>query len=172
MASAKPHAPRSTSRDARIRRVSAIGLGRTALARGEWRDAKRAFEQALRREVTPEALEGLAMAGWWLDDADTVFDCRERAYRLYHDRHDRVGAARMAVWIAWDYGSFRGEQAVSHGWLRRARQLLEGQKDSPERAWLAVREGNAALFDDADPDSTKRFSNEAIRVGLAIGNLE
>src|SRR5260221_84023 len=30
----------------------------------------------------PEALEGLGLAGWWLDLADVAFDSRERAYRL------------------------------------------------------------------------------------------
>ena len=126
-----------------------------ALARGEWRDARRAFEQALQRDPTPEAFEGLAAAAWWLDLADVVFDSRERAYRLYLDRKDAVGAARMAVWIGWDYAAFRGEQAVSQGWLRRAHQLLDGHGDCAERAFLAIREGNAALLEDSDPDCAR-----------------
>jgi len=159
-------------RETRIRRMSAMGLGRAALERGAWRDARRAFEQALRREVTPEALEGLGMASWWLDDAEAVFDCRERAYALYLDHHDQIAAARLAIWIGWDYGSFRGEQAVAHGWLRRARQLLDGRADCTERAWLAIREGNGALFDDADPSRARACADEAIRVGRSIGDID
>jgi len=44
------------------------------------------FADALAREETPEALEGLSWAAWWLDDADAVFDAREQAYRLYRRR--------------------------------------------------------------------------------------
>jgi ATP/maltotriose-dependent transcriptional regulator MalT len=145
--------------------VGALDLGREALRRGEWSDARRAFESAIRREPTADALEGLGLAAWWLDQADIVFDSRERAYRLYLDHEDRIGAARLAVWIAWDYSSFRGEQAVSHGWLRRARQLLQGHDDCAERGWLAIREGNAALFEDGDPDRARAFAEEAVRVG-------
>src|SRR5580765_7609048 len=97
-----------------LRRAGGLDLGRAALARGEWMDARRAFESALAVEETPEALEGLGMAAWWLDLSDVVFDRRERAYRLYLDREEVQSAARMAVWIGWDYASFRGEQAVSH----------------------------------------------------------
>ena len=38
---------------------------------------------------TPGAFEGLSWAAWWLDDAETVFAARERAYRLYRERGDR-----------------------------------------------------------------------------------
>lgn len=77
-------------------------LGDEALARGAWGDARAAFERALAARESPEALEGLGLAGWWLDLADVVFDSRERAYRLYGDRGDRTAAARAAVWLAWD----------------------------------------------------------------------
>src|SRR5436190_3368966 len=77
-----------------------------ALARGEWEIARTSFEAALCHRESPEALEGLGLAGWWLDLADVVFDAREHAYRLYRDRGDCRGAARLAVWIAWDTGRF------------------------------------------------------------------
>jgi hypothetical protein len=92
-----------------------------AFARGDWEAARAAFEQAVRERESPEALDGLGLAGWWLDLADVVFDSPERAYRLYHDRGDRRGAARVAVWIAWDTWFFRGEHAVANGWLQRGR---------------------------------------------------
>ena len=38
--------------------------------------------------VVTEALEGLALAAWWLDAGDLVFKSRERAYRLYRQRGD------------------------------------------------------------------------------------
>jgi len=79
--------------------------GDAALARGAWTDARDAFDRALAVQETPESLEGLATAGWWLDLADVVFDARERSYRLYRTRGDRVAAARVAIWMAWDSAS-------------------------------------------------------------------
>ena len=100
--------------------------GDNALVRGAWAEAREEFEKSLRTDELPEALEGLGSAAWWLDLADLVFDSRERAYLLYLARGDRTDAARVAVWLAWDYWAFRGESAVTNGWLKRARRLLEG----------------------------------------------
>jgi hypothetical protein len=71
-----------------------------ALARADREVVRGAFKQALRERKSPEALEGLGLAGWWLDLADLGFDSRERAYRLYRDRGDRLGAARLAIWTS------------------------------------------------------------------------
>jgi hypothetical protein len=119
--------------------------GDDALARGAWIEAGDAFDADLRRHETPEALEGLGLAAWWLDLADRVFDSRERAYRLYLAADDPRGAARVAVWLGWDYWAFRGEPAVANGWLQRARRLLEDQPPCAERAWLDLREGSFAI---------------------------
>src|SRR6478609_1626506 len=113
-----------------------------ALARGDWEVAREGFTQALSKRESPEALEGLGLAGWWLDLADVVFDSRERAYRLYLARDDRKGAARVAVWLAWDCWAFRGEDAVANGWLQRARRHLDNEPEGSERAWLELREGS------------------------------
>ena len=75
-------------------------LGDVALAHGDWEAAQAAFARALDVKEMPEALEGQGLAAWWLDNAQIVFDSRERAYRLYRDRGDRRGAARIAVWLA------------------------------------------------------------------------
>jgi regulatory LuxR family protein len=136
--------------------------GNDALARGQWTDARRAFEAALAGDETPEALEGLALAAWWLDDERTVFDARARAYTLYLEREDRRSAARVAVWIAWDCRAFRGETAVSNGWLQRAHRHLEGLPESPELAWLEARESQLTLGDDGDPDRAYRLLNNQV----------
>ena len=46
---------------------------------GRWEAARACFEQTLTSVETPEAYEGLSWAAWWLDDADAVFEMRERA---------------------------------------------------------------------------------------------
>ena len=164
--------------DPRRERVTTIGptddldSGRAALGRGDWQAARRAFEASLRTGENPEALEGLGLAAWWLDLSDIVFDVRERAYRTYRERDDNLGAARMAVWLAWDTAAFRGEQAIANGWLQRAHRLLEGRPAATEHAWLALRSGAFALLEDGDPDEAARLASEAVRIGQALGALD
>ena len=79
-----------------------IAFQRAVAARAGLEQARSAFEAALAEGETGDALEGLGLAAWWLDLADIVFDARERAYRIYHEQHNRTAAARVAVWLAWD----------------------------------------------------------------------
>jgi LuxR family transcriptional regulator, maltose regulon positive regulatory protein len=121
-----------------------LAAGWARLADGEWAAASAAFADALAREETPEALEGLSWAAWWLDDDEALFDARERAYRLYRRRGEPASAARMANWLAADQLDFRGAVAVAGGWLRRARRLLDPLELGPEHGWLAFHEGYVA----------------------------
>ena len=68
----------------------ACAAGDEALTRGEWTVAREAFDASLEGGETPEALEGLGLAAWWLDLADVVFDSRERA----HNKTLPVGGIR------------------------------------------------------------------------------
>ena len=155
-----------------IRPLKGLDAGRAGLDRGDWQAARLAFEVSLKTDENPEALEGLGLAAWWLDLADVVFDVRERAYRIYRERDDSLGAARMAVWLAWDTAAFRGEQAVANGWLQRAHRLLEGRPDATEHAWLALRSGVFALLDDGDPEEAEKLASEAVRIGQALGAVD
>ena len=152
--------------------IDGLDAGRSALDRGDWQAARLAFEGSLETGESPEALEGLGLAAWWLDLSDVVFDVRERAYRVYREREDGLGAARMAVWLAWDTAAFRGEQAIANGWLQRARRLLEGRPDAVEHAWLALRSGVFALLDDGDPEEAERLASEAVRIGQTLGSVD
>ena len=120
--------------------------GWTALAQGRWEAARTAFADALKDDESPETLEGLSWAAWWLDDVDAVFDARERAYRLYRRRGSAACAARMATWLAADHLDFHGALAVANGWLQRARRLLQTIELSPDHGWLAFHEGHIALI--------------------------
>ena len=65
-----------------------VSKGWTALSGGLWKEARASFEQELEAGESAEALEGLSWAAWWLDDAETVFEARERAYHRYRKRRD------------------------------------------------------------------------------------
>src|ERR687898_665072 len=121
-----------------------LATGWARLADGEWDAAKASFEGALADEESPDALEGLSWDSCWLDDADAVFDARERAFRLYRKRGEPASAARMAAWLAADQLDFRGAIAVASGWLQRAARLLEPLERGPDHGWLAFHEGYIA----------------------------
>jgi LuxR family transcriptional regulator, maltose regulon positive regulatory protein len=124
--------------------LTRLDAGWAALSEGRWGQARSSFEDSLADEETPEAVEGLSWAAWWLDDAQTVFDARERAFRLYRERGDAPSAARMATWLAADQLDFSGAWAVASGWLQRSHRLLDPLEPGPDHGWLAFHEGYIA----------------------------
>lgn len=146
--------------------------GTDALSCGEWEDARHAFERALALQEDAHALEGLGLAAWWLDLTATVFDARERAYRLYRERGETRAAARVAVWLGWDYAAFRGEPAVARGWFGLARELLADDTTCAEFAWLSVREGVAILFEEGNLDLAAQHAVAAIAAARAAGSRD
>ena len=146
-----------------------LKAGYEALRRGEWEQALAHFEAAHEHGESAETREALAMAAWWLDDGRLVIDSRERAYRLYRAGGVAAGAARMAIWLGWDYLAFRGEPAVARGWLQRAHRLLAGLEPVPEHGWLAIREGEFAFVLENDLAATRRWAKEARAIGSSLG---
>jgi DNA-binding NarL/FixJ family response regulator len=155
------------------REAIAPAAGWAALADGRWDAAAGVFTAALRRVETPESLEGLSWAAWWRDDAETVFEARQRAFRLYRLRGDAASAARMATWLAADYLDFRGAFAVANGWFRRAGRLLEPLEPRPDHGWLAFHEGYVALMR-GDTAATSELAARASASGrrFAVADLE
>jgi LuxR family transcriptional regulator, maltose regulon positive regulatory protein len=145
-----------------------LAAGREALSRGEWEQALACFEAASETDHSAEAIEALAMAAWWLDNKQLAIESREHAYRLYRERGDAAGAARMAIWLGWDSLAFRGEPAVARGWLQRAHRLLDGLDPVPEHGWLALREGEFAFLLNNDLAATGRFAQQARSIGTAL----
>lgn len=123
----------------------AVAAGQVALSDGAWSVARARFDAALEVAETPEALEGLSWATWWLEDVALCLDARERAYRLYRQAGDARGAARMALWLGDDHNEFHGGAAVAEGWFNRAARLLDELESCPEQGWLTVFEAHAAL---------------------------
>ncbi len=142
--------------------------GSQALARGAWKEGRDFFQEAVDLDGGPEAIEGLATAAWWLDDAPAVFQYRERVYRLYRQGGDRLGAARVATGIALDHYLYRGNVVVANGWLRRAHRLLEGSDPSAEGGWLALWEAHIALFERNDVVLAKRVGRETVALAESL----
>jgi LuxR family transcriptional regulator, maltose regulon positive regulatory protein len=145
-----------------------LAAGWAYLREGRWDAARSSFQVALADEESPEALEGLSWAAWWLDDADSVFDARERAYRLYRKGGDPASAARMATWLAADQLDFHGAWPVASGWLQRAHRLLDPLEQGPDHGWLAVQEGYIA-HDQGDTDRACELATFGAEIGRRFG---
>ena len=145
--------------------TEAVAVGWEALSRGAWEEA---LELLSGLDEDPEALEGLGTAHWWLDHADETLDARERAYRLYRERGDDLGAARVAGALAWDSVLFGGRTAVARGWLERGARLLSEAEPGPEHAWLAVRQAEVALASGELQDA-RQGALRAISIAGEIG---
>lgn len=145
--------------------MTAMSIGWEALARGAWEEALTLFAA---QGAEPEALEGVGVAQWWLDDAEATIGARKQAYRLYRARGDAVAAARIASALAWDSVLFGGRTAVARGWLGRAERLLHGQPVCVEHAWLAIREAEVGLSA-GDPELALAAARRASAVGSQLG---
>jgi DNA-binding NarL/FixJ family response regulator len=144
-----------------------------ALECGNWESARDQFA-VLAAEEVPEAIEGLNAARACLADPAAGPDSLEKAYRLYRERNDRVGAARVAIELAVEYEACRDERAVSSGWLERARRLLDGLEPRPEHALLAVWEAHLALLYWNDVPKARHLIAEGLALSrsLALHDLE
>jgi LuxR family maltose regulon positive regulatory protein len=145
-----------------------IQAGWAELAVGRWAAAKTAFTEALAADETPEGCEGLSWAAWWLDEAETVFEARERAYRLYRKRGDPGGAARMAIWLGVDQLDFHGASAAAGGWLSRAHRLLDPLEPGPEHGWLAFHDGYRAHMA-GESGAAQKLAAHAADLGRRFG---
>jgi tetratricopeptide (TPR) repeat protein len=148
--------------------TEAVSEAWEALARGAWSEALALLETP---DEDPEALECVGLAYWWLDNADATIDARERAYRLYRERGDVLGAARVAEALAWDSVLFGGRIAVARGWLDRAAGLLVETELAPEHAWLAVREAEVALAA-GEPTAAKEAAAGAVATATELNDEE
>ncbi|MDX6621533.1 MAG: hypothetical protein QOK36_3919 [Gaiellales bacterium] len=123
-----------------VTRVLDIARGTDAFIARDWARARALLHDALSGEASGEALEMLAVSSWWLDDGPTARLAREQQFRSLREAGDDVGAARIALALAWDATIFDSDTAVARGWAARARRLLGELPAGEEHAWLALRE--------------------------------
>ncbi|GLQ53719.1 LuxR family transcriptional regulator [Devosia nitrariae] len=140
-----------------------------ALVKGAFDEAGAAFTQALTFGECPQAYEGLSWIEWWNNDGSGAISLRERAFRLYRQAGDDLGAARTAMWLASDHEDFRGEFAIGRGWRQRAHRLLADHPVCPEHGWLAVLEADVALIINDDPTAACRHARAAMAVAAQCG---
>jgi ATP/maltotriose-dependent transcriptional regulator MalT len=116
-----------------------LSAGSEALARADWPAAEAAFETELRNGPSGDALAGFARAMWFRGDPDRAIDYYEQAYAELRREGDDRRAARMAMFVALEHVTVRGNPAAAAGWLARAESLLVEAGPCAERGWLGLR---------------------------------
>ncbi len=111
--------------------VEALAAGRDALAAGRWEEARAAFAAALAERETPEALDGMGVALWWLGEIRDSVANTERAYAGFRRAGDAVSAAVAAMSLCVTWISNFDNHAAAGGWLARAERVHGGRRPEP-----------------------------------------
>jgi DNA-binding NarL/FixJ family response regulator len=155
-------------RGVHYRRGMSLVDGRDALERRSFTEARAAFTLAATADPSADAFEGLGDAAAMLDDGDAAIDAYEEAFRRHRADGNDTAAARVAVWLAVAFHDFRGQIAVSRGWLARARSLTAGDPDAAGVHALAVGfEGYMTLLRESQPSAALPAITEARRIAHA-----
>lgn len=145
-----------------------LSAAHEALLRGEWQVASDAFAAAVQRDASPEALDGLGQARWWLNDLDRAIELRSNAYAKFVEEGRPAPAVRIAAWLAREYFTVHGNMPAAGGWISRAESMLERAGPCAEGGWLAVIQSALA----PNPEIMKSKADEAIRVGAEFGDTD
>jgi len=119
--------------------VEAIEL----LESAQWEAARDAFEAVLREEGdSPDALDGLGLAVWFLGEIEAGIAARERAFDGFVGEGRCDEAARAAAWVSHQYLQ-SGRESAARGWLARAERALE-DSECEGRGWVTVERARQA----------------------------
>jgi DNA-binding CsgD family transcriptional regulator len=143
-----------------------IRTGEAALAAGDWHAARHAFEEALAEEESPVARDGLGRALWWSDGPGPAVAERTRAYGGYRRTGETEAAARVALWLAHEYGAAYTNAPAASGWLKRAEGLLEGVDEGATHVQLELVKAERAL----DRVEAARHAKAALTVARRLGD--
>jgi ATP/maltotriose-dependent transcriptional regulator MalT len=146
----------------------ALARGYESLAAGHWGDARDAFQEAVDLTDSPEALDGLGRALWWLREERGAVVNRERAYAGFRRDGDLARAARIALWLSREYLLAFDNDAASRGWLARAERLLRDVAAGAETGWLDLARSEGAR----DAETAASLATSALDVALATGDMD
>ncbi len=147
-----------------------IELGREAMKRHAWEEARRLFTEAdAAGELDAEGLRLLGKARSWCSDTVGAIDAFERSYAAFVAAGNGRRAAMLALMLNRQCSNSLGDVAAARGWAQRAERLLEGEPECIERAYLWRVQGRRA-FVDGKPEEGRRILEQAIELGTRLGN--
>ena len=145
-----------------------LARGYESLAAGHWSEARDAFSEATDLIESPEALDGLGRALWWLRDERGAVVHRERAYAGFRRDGELARAARIALWLSREYLLAFDNDAASRGWLARAERLLRDVAPGAEQGWLDLTRAEATR----SAETAASFASAALDVALLTGDMD
>ncbi len=145
-----------------------LATGYEALATGDWSGARGAFASALAAVESPEALDGLGRALWWLREERDAVVHRERAYAGFRRDGELARAARIALWLSREYALAFGNDAAAGGWLARAERLLRDVAPGAEQGWLDLARSERTR----EIEESARLAASALEVALTAADTD
>lgn len=143
--------------------------GFEALARADWQAARTALESAVEDgDESPEVLDALGRALWWLRDSEGAVVQRERAYAGFRRTGELARDARIALWLSREYAIVWRNEAAANGWLARAERLLGDVAAGSEGGWLALARSERAR----DPEEACALASDALAVAVRAGDAD
>jgi hypothetical protein len=80
-----------------------LRAARESLAQGRWEQARQRLAAVLAERESPEALDGMGAALWWLGQVRESLTHRERAYSAYRAARRHAEAAMVALDVSVSY---------------------------------------------------------------------
>ena len=110
--------------------------GLRLLEAAQWAAARDVFQATLEEEETPEALDGVGLALFFLGSVEDGIAARERAFDAYVDAGRCDEAGRVGVWVSHQY-LLSGRASAARGWLARAERAVAGA-ECDGQGWVAI----------------------------------
>lgn len=132
--------------------VGAAERAREAVLEGSWDEAYEQYRGLDRSSLTPDDLDALADAAWWMCRIDESIAARQQAYTA-HVRAGRPRRAAVSAWLLYYEFLIRGEETVAGGWLGRLRRHLAQEPECVEHGYLAFAEAELALWGGRSEDA-------------------
>lgn len=145
-----------------------IARGYEELAIGDWSAARDAFLDALTLAESPEALDGLGRALWWLREERDAVVHRERAYAGFRRDGELARAARIALWLSREYAYAFRNRAAAGGWLARAERLLQDVAPGAAQGWLDLARSEGAR----DGHQSEALARAALDAAHGAGDID
>jgi class 3 adenylate cyclase len=151
--------------------IAPLDEARGAASRQAWRAAYGSFSDVRDADLTAFDLESYGEAAWWSGKLDEAISHRERAFAAYTADGDALGAARMALTLAWDHQG-RGAFAVAGGWMATAERLLADEPEAREHAHLRLVHAMTAMYAEGSLEHAIELFDDVYDLAARVGSRD